>query len=362
MLQRDVARSDGRRFRRVERAGAFGRGAREIERHRLAFDRHVERDADRRVVIAVIVEVVLGAVDAVGQARDLLAHHLRRPGLQLDEGVRDRGLAHLVEQRVQPPRAGAQRVELALQVAMRHGRKPRVGHHHVDDVVVDDAAPRELDDGEMEALLRELGGARIVVAGHVAGHVEPMRDGGEPAEDASLAEDRLHQLHVVDVRAAVIGIVHHVDVARAEIGVARDLRDDRAHGEGHRADEHRETVLALHERLAGRRVVEAVGAVMRLGDDRVEGAAHERRVHLRRDLFEAALEDGEGGGIEAHEAALGSRITVRDRPVAVADRARSPRRRLPCARRRSPAHRRGSRSRASGRRSARRGAPPGRRR
>ena len=40
-------------------------------------------------------------------------------------------------------------------------------------------------------------------------------------------------------------------------------------------------------------VVEAVAGVVRLGNDRIEGAAVERRVHLVGHLFEAAAQDGE---------------------------------------------------------------------
>ena len=45
-------------------------------------------------------------------------------------------------------------------------------------------------------------------------------------------------------------------------------------------------------------VVEPVRGVVRLGDDRIEGAAEQRRVHLVGDLLEAAFEDGEGDGVK----------------------------------------------------------------
>ena len=73
--------------------------------------------------------------------------------------------------------------------------------------------------------------------------------------------------------------------------------DHRLHRELHRADEDRQAELALGDQLAGLAVVDAVGAVERLGDHRAEGAAHERQVHLVADLHQAVLQDREGDGI-----------------------------------------------------------------
>ena len=86
-------------------------------------------------------------------------------------------------------------------------------------------------------------------------------------------------------------------------GCERDLQplhalDHRLHRELHRADEHRQAELALRDQLAAVAVVDAVGAVERLGDHRAEGAADEREVHLVADLHQAVLQDRERDGVE----------------------------------------------------------------
>ena len=90
-------------------------------------------------------------------------------------------------------------------------------------------------------------------------------------------------------------------------GCERDLQpvhalDHRLDGELHRADEDRQPELALGDQLAAVAVVDAVGAVERLGDHRAEGAAHERQVHLVADLHQAVLQDGQGDGVDRHAA------------------------------------------------------------
>ena len=144
----------------------------------------------------------------------------------------------------------------------------------------------------------------VVVARHVAADVEPMADRGEPGEHLAAAHQRAHQPEIVEVRAAVVGIVEQVGVAGVETAVARDLVDHGLHRERHGADEDRQAGRALHQRRAGLGVVEAVAGVVRLGDDRIERRAVERRVHLVGDLDQAAVEHRKRDRIER-----GHRIT-----------------------------------------------------
>ena len=83
-----------------------------------------------------------------------------------------------------------------------------------------------------------------------------------------------------------------------EIAVARDLVDHRLDREGHGADEDRQAGRALHQGCAGLGVIEAVAGVVRLGDDRIERRAIQRRVHLVGDLDEAAVEHRKRDRIE----------------------------------------------------------------
>jgi hypothetical protein len=98
---------------------------------------------------------------------------------------------------------------------------------------------------------------------------------------------------VVEVGAAGIGIVEQEGVAFGEPAVLLNLVDDGPDREGHRADKDRQALRALHEGVARRRVIDAVAGVPRFGDDRVEGRAVERRVHLVRDAFEPSFQDRE---------------------------------------------------------------------
>ena len=118
-------------------------------------------------------------------------------------------------------------------------------------------------------------------------------------QSAAAVEERLDELHVHQVRAAEVRIVHDEDVALRE----RDLLvahpvDHRLGGELHRADEHRQAELALRDQLARLAVVDAVGAVERFRDHRAERGAHEREVHLVADLLQAVLDHREGDRVE----------------------------------------------------------------
>ena len=128
------------------------------------------------------------------------------------------------------------------------------------------------------------------------------------ANTLPVAHQRAHQAEVVEVRAAVVGIVEQIGVARLEPAVARDLVDHGLDGERHGADEDRQAGRALHQGRAGLGVVEAVAGVVRLGDDRIERRAVERRVHLVGDLDETAVEHRERDRIErAHRLRFRSR-------------------------------------------------------
>ena len=162
---------------------------------------------------------------------------------------------------------------------------------------------KQLHRRKANALLMALGGLGIVVAGNIAADIEPVADRGQPAEQLPVPEDRPHQPEIVEVRAALIGIVEQEGIARLEPAVARHLVDHRLDREGHGTDEDRQAIGALHQRVAGDGVVEPVAGVARLGDDRVEGRAEQRRVHLVGDLFEPALQDGQSDRIDAGHAA-----------------------------------------------------------
>ena len=115
------------------------------------------------------------------------------------------------------------------------------------------------------------------------------------AQCCAAVEERLDHLDVHQMRAAAVRVVDEEDVARRD--VARAL-DDRARGELHDAHEDGQPQLALGDDVAGVAVVDAVGTVEALGDDRREGGALEGEIHLAGHLLEAVLDDDEGDGVD----------------------------------------------------------------
>ena len=99
------------------------------------------------------------------------------------------------------------------------------------------------------------------------------------------------------MRRPDIGIVQQIEIAVLGPAIGLGAGDRGLGGMAHRADEHRQALLAHRDRLAVH-VVDAVAAVPGLGDDRAEGGAEQRRVHLVDELFQPAADDGEGDRIK----------------------------------------------------------------
>ena len=182
MLQRDVAGRDRRRIGDVDRPLAGRGGARKIETRRVARDRQVERDQERLVRDAVVVEMVLERIGPIRQAADAGAHQRLGAVGQRREGAGDGIVAVFVEERAKPALAEIERVELTVEVAPVRGRHARVRRQDIDDILVHAPAGDELHRREQRSFLEALGRLRIIPAGHVAADVEPMSGGGEPAE------------------------------------------------------------------------------------------------------------------------------------------------------------------------------------
>ena len=153
---------------------------------------------------------------------------------------RDGGVAVFVEQLVQPALAEVERVELADEVAEIRLRDARIGGEDVDDVVLQHARADELDRRHADAFLITLGRLGVEIAGHDAADVEPVADRGKPGEHLSVSQQRPHQPEVIEMGAAVIGIVEDIGVARLEPAITRDHIDHRLDGERHGADEDRQ--------------------------------------------------------------------------------------------------------------------------
>jgi hypothetical protein len=118
---------------------------------------------------------------------------------------------------------------------------------------------------------------------------------GEVAKELVAVVEGLDELDVHAVGAAEVGIVHHHDVPGDQVLAQADHR---LHGELHRAHEDGQARLALGDDLPGDAVVDAVGAVARLGDDGREGGALQGQVGFIDRLLEAVLHDGQRDGID----------------------------------------------------------------
>ena len=168
----------------------------------------------RLVDDAVGIDERLALVDAVGDGRDLLAHLPRRAPLQLDDRGVDGRVAVAVEQRGEPRLPGRERRRLRLDVADALVGDADVRQDDRQDLVVEHALLVELDRRQAQALLLDLGRVGREAARHHAAGVGPVAGVGEPAPEPAVAEERLHELDVHQVRAAEVRIVDDEDVAR----------------------------------------------------------------------------------------------------------------------------------------------------
>ena len=152
-------------------------------------------------------------VVAVWNAGDLGPHLLLGAALQLDDAPVHGVGAIAVEEGGEPALAHGQRRRLRLDVADPLLSDADVGEDDGEDLLVHSPLLEQLDRRQAQALLLHLGGVRREAARHRAADVRPMTGVGQPGEEFPLVEERLHEAHVHQMRAAEIGIVDDVGVA-----------------------------------------------------------------------------------------------------------------------------------------------------
>ncbi|MNI59392.1 hypothetical protein D3C73_1145510 [compost metagenome] len=187
---------------------------------------------------------------------------------------------------------------MTVQVAPQAVGQTGVGFQDGQHVLVQYPRAQDAHRRNLHRFLPAFGGSRVVVARHRAAHVVPMRGRSQKAEQLCAPEHRTHQLEVIRVRAAFVGVVEEPDVAIHHATALGGHLGGRLHGKGHRAHKDRQAGFALDQGGAGGRVVHAVAGVVGLGNDGVERAAVQRRVHLIGNLFQTALQDRQGDGIK----------------------------------------------------------------
>ena len=238
-------------------------------------------------------------------------HEPGGPRRQLGEGGGDDLGAELVNRLGEPAHPEIQGVELGVQVAVGMGRYPADAADEVHHVAAQLAAVAQLHRRDEHALLGALGGRRVVVPGNGAPDVGVVPHRGQPAEQPAAAEVGAHQLHVVEVRAAPVGVIEDPDVAVSRAAAGRSRLDGEFDGARHGSREDRQAGGALDQGRPGGGVVDAMGGVVGLGNDGVEGRAEQGGVHLVHELLEPPLENGQRDGIQHGAHPRGSRAAAR---------------------------------------------------
>jgi hypothetical protein len=265
--------------------------------HRIPVHRQLQADREGALVDAVVVEQVLRAVCAVWDVGDVGPHLLLGAIDHLPEALRDGLDAVALHQPVEPAPADREHVRHGHHVADDLVRQADIRAEHLHQSLVQPAALDEFHRRYYYAFLVDLRRLRRPAAGHAAADVHPVARVGHQREQPPVDEMRGDHLHVLEVAAAEIRVVDDPDVAFVEAALRLGDLDEVLDRELHVGEEDRQAVAALGDRFAGDWMKDAVGAVVRLGDDRRERGVDEMEVHLVADLLEAALDHGESDRI-----------------------------------------------------------------
>ena len=113
----------------------------------------------------------------------------------------------------------------------------------------------------------------------------------EATEKLVVVEERLYQLEVVQMCAAIIWIIEYPDVTGLQpVALFIGCLDRGTYCKRHGSHEHGQTGFTLNEGVARCRIVQAVRCVMRFRDNRIECTAIQRGIHFVCNLFQASLE------------------------------------------------------------------------
>ena len=295
--ERHVDRRVGVGDRAVLEAADLCRGAGEVDDQLAVLDR--QRDGDPAVdrLEAVVVDRLLGAPGAVREPVDA--------ALEAAVGMVEHGLeevvglvgAQLLDQQRQPLGADAGRAQHRVQVAVERLGQARVEQQQLPQVGAHRAALDQLQDGQADALVEDLGGGRVVGAGRAAADIGLVGavagEGDQRAADEHRPRD--HPVGQV-VAARFVGIVEQEHVLRLD--AAGEVAQDRAHREAAAAGVDRDAVGLADQRAA--RVGDEAGEVVALAEDRRARGARHHPAHLVRDVVEPVLHQRQGDGIGRH--------------------------------------------------------------
>ncbi len=176
--------------------------------------------------------------------------------------------------------------DLGAHIAQHLPRHPHVPVDQLEHRLHRPLRRVELDRGDPQPFLKDLGGVAAIAAGRLAADVELMADAGGPANKGSVQEDGLEDVEVRQMGAALVGVVQDEDVARMR--PPRELLAHAGHGVGDGAQMKRQGQPLRDEPPL--RVTERAGHVHGVLEVvRVRGA-HERDGHLVHDGVERVLD------------------------------------------------------------------------
>ena len=280
----------GRRHQRVEHGRAGGgeggvarahrlrAAARQIDGHLVARHRHLGVDADRLVGDAVVVDLVLELVGAVGDAPDHGAHAGFRGVENLLERPLEARLAQLGGEPLDAGRAHLQRGELRLQVAPQQLRLAHVLQDGGAQGLVELAGVEQLHRRDAQALLEDLDRAGAVAAGRGAADIEVVAQRADEADAPAFVEHRPVGDDVGQMLAAAIGIVGDDDIVGPPLFRGDVVGEDLGEEAAHRVEVARDARRLRHVPAVA--VEDGGGVVEQLAHDgRAAGAPH-GDVHL----------------------------------------------------------------------------------
>ena len=292
-----------------------GRGG-EVEQDTVMLLGHFQADDIEPVFQPVVIEIGLRAVNAVRQLDKPGAHRRLR---ELDRAIhhRQNGIDPvLIDGRFEPLLGDSVGCEEAAEVERHvHGRH-RIFEHHVQNVVAESAVLHDLHRRDQQALLAYVTRLRA----ELAANADLMRTHPDPANAFASVEYRRHETDVGRVERALVGVVDHEHVARAEPGLLLAVGNDVLHHLGNRSGVVKHVLAQRHDLAIG--AIDAGIEVGRIVDQRRAGNRREGRGLLLADGDQTVAHHLEGDGIHLG-AVIGVGFGVR-RPSVVHRSALSP--------------------------------------
>ena len=272
----------------IDRAERLRRGAGIVDHHLVALDVNRHLDVVGLVLDAVVLDLVLEAIDAVLDGSDLRAHTALGVVHQVKHVAAEGALTVFADELLEPALAHVHACNQRAQVAVVVTGGTDIREEQLPHLLHVLAAAHDLDRRYTKSFLEDLGRLARESARHHAADLLQMADRHGEAHELVIDEDRLDQRMLGAVQAAAVGVVVADHVAGLE-GVQRDLLDATPHQQGHAAD-HGRAVFGLRDHLAFR-ARERAGEVQRLVEDRRIRRLHQDDAHLAADRGHGRIDD-----------------------------------------------------------------------